>query len=463
MFLSKFIGDKAFYKKVLALAVPIMIQQGITNFVSMVDNIMVGRIGTEQMTAVAIVNQIIFVFNLCVFGATAGVGIFTAQFFGKGDIKGIKNTFRLKLIFVLIITLLCITLFLTCSDFLINSFMHDADDGVDILLATKEAHKYLKIIILGLIPFAVTMVYSGTLRETQKPMIPLISGIIAVFVNLSLNYILIFGKLGFPRLGVEGAAIATIVSRYVEAIIVIAFTHIKCKENPYIIGVYKNFRVPLDIVKRVLPKAIPLLLNEGLWALGMTLLTQCYSLRGLAVVAAANICSTITNVFIISLHAFGDSISIIVGGLLGAGKIKEAKETDTKLIGFSFIVSVGVGIIMVLTSPYYPRIYNAVDIAKQLATYFIICQGIYMPLNSIINSCYFTLRCGGKTLITFLFDSVYMLCICVTFTFILAKFTSLSIVTVYALSLAIEVFKAIIGSILVKKGVWAHNLVTNTD
>ncbi len=459
MILSKYIGDKAFYKKVMLLAVPIMIQNGITNLVNMVDNIMVGRVGTEAMSGVAIVNQILFVFNLCVFGTVAGIGIFTAQYFGKNDNEGIRRTFRLKLLTSAVIGIGAIVLLYFAGDMLIEAFLHEGSEEVNLALAFEEAKKYLAVMVLGLVPFVVTQTYSSTLRETEKPIIPMVSGIIAVFVNLCLNYVLIFGKLGFPKLGVQGAALATVASRVVECLVVVIFTHTTTKENPFIVGVYKTLKVPMSVVKLVMPKAIPLLVNETLWSLGMALLTRCYSLRGLAVVAATNICSTITNVFIVALIAFGDAIAIIVGGLLGAGEIERAKDTNRKLTAFSFMVCLGLGVVMAATSPIYPQIYNTTEEARELAKLFIICYAVYLPLNSIINSCYFTLRSGGKTLITFLFDSVYMICVVVLFTYVLAKFTALPTVVVYALSLAIEIPKAVLGLVLVKKGTWIQNLV----
>jgi len=463
MILSKFIGDKAFYKKVMLLAVPIMIQNGITNLVNMVDNIMVGRVGTEAMSGVAIVNQILFVVNLCIFGTVAGIGIFTAQYFGKDDNDGIRHTFRLKLLSTAVIGFGAIVILYAAGDILVEAFLHEGSEDVNLVLAFNEAKRYLSVMAMGLIPFALTQTYASTLRETEKPVIPMVSGIIAVFVNLCLNYLLIFGKLGFPQLGVQGAAIATVISRVVECLVVVIFTHSAKKKNPFIVGAYNTLKVPVNIVKLVMPKAVPLLVNETLWSVGMALLTRCYSLRGLAVVAASNICSTITNVFIVALIAFGDAIAIIVGGLLGAGEIEKAKDTDTKLSAFSFMVCLGLGVVMAVTSSLYPKVYNTTDEARALAEMFIICHAVYLPLNSIIHSCYFTLRSGGKTLITFLFDSVYMICVVVLFTYVLARFTNIPIVAVYALSLAIEIPKAVLGIILVKKGTWIQNLVADSS
>ncbi len=457
--LKRFIGDKMFYKKILMLVLPIMLQNGITNLVSMVDNIMVGAVGTEQMSAVAIVNQLLFVFNLAIFGITSGVGIFTAQYYGKSDSNGIKETVRLKLISAILILFSAILIFSFAGEELIASYLHEGSQKMDLALALSDGKNYLSIMLIGLIPFVIAQVYGGTLREVERPVIPMISGIIAVFVNLIFNYLLIFGSFGFPKLGVFGAAIATVLSRFVECFITVSVCHIKRKEFSFIKGLYRNFTVPVATVKRILPKAVPLLLNEFCWSLGMALLNNAYAVRGLDVVAAANITSTVSNVFMVSIIAFGSAISIIVGGLLGAGKIQEAKDTNRKMTFLSFMIAVLLAIVLTVIAPVFPEIYNTEDYVKNLAASFITCYAVYLPFSALMNAFYFAIRSGGKTVITFIFDSVYMLCVSVPFTFMLAHLTDMHIVPLYALSLGIEIFKVIIGFYLISKGTWAQNIV----
>lgn len=459
MLKEKLIGDKRFYKKVLLIALPIMLQNGLTNLVSMVDNIMVGSIGTEQMSAVAIVNQLLFVFNLAIFGITGGIGIFTAQYFGKDDKEGIKNTLRLKLVSSIILLGVAIGIFVFLGPILINAYLHDGTMELDLALAFSQAKQYLSIMLIGLIPFTISQVYGGTLREVEKPALPMSASIIAVGVNLIFNYLLIFGNLGFPRLGVCGAAIATVISRFAECLVIIAFAKTNKDAKVCFSDIYKNFRIPKELTLRILPKALPLLINEFFWSLGSALLNWCYSLRGLDVVAAININSTVANLFNVSTIAFGSAISIIVGGLLGAKKIEEAKKTNVKLTFTSFVICLFLSLVLVAISPFFPKIYNTQSNVKELASAFICCYALYLPMNSLINSFYFAMRSGGETFITLLFDSVYMFVITVPFTFALANFTSLHIIAVYALSLAIEVFKLILGFILIRRGKWAKSIV----
>lgn len=454
---KKLIGDKAFYRSVLVVAVPIMIQNGITNFVSLLDNIMVGQLGTEQMSSVAVVNQLIMVYYLCIFGGLAGAGIFTAQYYGEGNAEGIRQTFRYKLWMALILTAAAAFVFLGFGDRLIGLYL--TGGGADAAARTLEnGMRYLRIILLGLPAFMLLQVYASTLRECGETVVPMKAGIAAVIVNLVFNYLLIYGKLGFPRLGVAGAAAATVLSRYVEAAYVIVRTHRDKEKNGYIEGVYRTLKVPLRLAKSYFVKGSPLLVNEALWSAGMALLVQCYSLRGLNVIAGINISNTINNVFNVVFIAMGDAVAIIVGQLLGAGRTEKAKDTDRKLIFFAVASSAGIALLMLAAAPLFPKIYNTTDEARQLASRFIAVQAIFMPQIAFLHTTYFTLRSGGKTIVTFLFDSVYIWCVSVPVAYILCRFTGLYIVYALALVQMADWIKCVIGYILVKKGVWVQNI-----
>ncbi len=456
----KFIGDKNFYKMVLAIAVPIMIQNGITNFVSLLDNIMIGQIGTEQMSGVAIVNQLLFVYNLCLFGGVSGAGIFTSQYFGQKNQEGVRQTVRFKIWMVSLITLFTVILLLTAGSPLI-SFYLQGDGTVESAAATlRYGREYLQIMLPGLIPFMLVQVYSSTLRECGKTILPMKAGVIAVFVNLILNYLLIYGKFGMPALGVRGAALATIISRFVECAIVLIHTHRHAQENPFVQGLYTTLKVPGSLMIKIITKGMPLLLNETLWAAGTAMLTQCYSIRGLNVIAALNISNTINNVFNIVFIALGDSVAIIVGQLLGAGKMKEARDTDNKMIAFSVFSCVVIAAVMLLLAQFFPLLYNTNGESKQLATYFIMLTAVFMPQNAFLHASYFTLRSGGKTIITFLFDSVFIWCVSVVIAFTLSRYTALPVAAVYAFVQMGDWIKCVIGFVLVKKGIWLQNIVS---
>ncbi len=461
--IAKFIGNRDFYKMVLMIAVPIMIQNGITNFVSLLDNIMIGQVGTEQMSGVAIVNQLIFVYNLCIFGGVSGAGIFTAQYFGQGNHEGVRQTMRFKLWMVIVLTSLTVMLFLGCGTNLISAYLKGDGSAESIAATLFHGERYLRIMLVGLPAFAAVQIYSSTLRECGQTMLPMKAGLAAVVVNLLFNYILIYGKFGAPALGVSGAAIATVLSRYVEMLITVLGVHRKSRGEraPYsfVTGLYSTLKVPRELTMKIVRKGSPLLFNETLWAAGMAMLTQCYSVRGLNVVAGLNVSNTINNVFNIVFIALGDSVAIMVGQLLGAGKMKEARDTDNKLIAFSVMCCTCVALVMFVMAPLFPRLYKINDEARVLAKYFIMVTAFFMPQNAFLHATYFTLRSGGKTIITFLFDSVFIWCVSVVIAFVLSRFTGLPVIAVYAMVQLGDIIKCIIGFILVKKGVWLQNIV----
>lgn len=456
---KKLVGDRRFYGMVLGIALPIMIQNGITNFVSLLDNIMVGQLGTECMSGVSIANQLLFVYQLSVFGACSGAGIFTAQYYGSGNQEGVKHTFQLKLIVCTALALITILVFSLFSEPLVRLYLHDNGEGVDLQKTLEYAQQYLFISLIWLIPNSVAQSYCSTLRETGKTVLPMIAGVAAVAVNAVFNYLLIFGKLGFPMLGVAGAAIATTLSRFVELAICVIWTHTRKDVNPFAVGAYRKIRIPASLTRQVFIKGMPLLVNEFFWSMGMAVVTQCYSVRGLNAVAALNICSVMSNVFNSVFLALGNSIAIIVGQKLGAGKVDQARDEDTKLIFFSLVSSVVMAGLMTLIAPLFCDIYKVSSEVRTLAIEVIRVAAICAPLHAFANACYFTLRSGGKTGITFLFDSVYVWVINIPMAFVISRFTSLPVAPMYLVCQGIDILKCIVGFFMVKSGYWVHNII----
>ena len=453
-------SNKHFYRRVLAVALPMMIQNGITNFVQMLDNVMVGQVGTIPMSGVAIVNQLMFVFNLCVFGAASGAGIFTAQFKGREDHAGIRHTFRFKLIVGALLSAAGIGIFLTFGRELIALYLTGEGTPEEAAATMDYGLRYLRVMLVGLVPFALSNAYSGTLREIGETKVPMIAGITAVFVNLIGNYILIFGHFGAPALGVVGAAVATVISRYVELAIVALWTHTHGKRHPFITGALRSFRIPGKLTGDIIRKGMPLLINEFLWSTGMAFLSQCYSTRGLDVVAALNIATTISQVSNVVFLSLGNAVGILMGQMLGAGAPEEQVRRDNRrMIGLCVWVCFGVGAIAVVLSGVFPRLYNTTDSVRSIAAGLICLSAVMMPVNSYNNAMYFTLRSGGQTFVTFVFDSGYSWCVCVPVAYLLSRFTSLSILPLYAICVGVDVFKIFIGKYLLDKGVWIRRIV----
>ena len=454
-----FIGNRAFYKKTAMVTLPIIVQNIITNVVSLLDNVMVGRVGTIEMSSVAIINQLLFVVNLCFFGGLAGPGIFATQYAGANDNEGLRRCFRTKIIIVLGI-LLCSFLTLGLfSEQLINLYIAENTSAADRANTLSFAAEYLRIMLIGLVPFAVSQIYSSSLREVGETRLPMYASTSAIFINLIVNYLLIFGKCGFPRLGVAGAAIATTLSRFTEMGIVVFFSHRRKSEFPFLSKVYRTLLVPLALWKKILKKGIPLLMNELLWSMGAASYLGCYSVRGLSVVAAANIASTVNNIFNVTMISLGVSISIMVGQHLGANENEKAKKTVWRLITLSVSLCFVLSTVLWLLSGIIPEIYNTSDYVKALASEFMVAIALTLPFAAIAHASYFTLRSGGKTLITFLFDSAFMWVIGVPLAFVLAKYTTLGVGLVYFCVLALDIIKAIIGALLIKNGSWVNNIV----
>ena len=459
--MKRYIGDRAFYRHVLGIAIPIIIQNGITNFVSLLDNIMVGQVGTVPMSGVSIVNGLLFVFNLCIFGASSGAGIFTAQFHGSQDHEGIRHTFRFKILICLVITLLGGLIFHCFGPTLIGLYLTGEGDAATAAGAMEYGLQYLAVMIWGFLPFALCNSYSSTLRETGETVVPMVGGICAVLVNLVLNYILIFGHFGAPAMGVRGAALATVISRYSELLIVAGWTHRHREKKPFIVGAYRSFYLPGRLLKSIMVKGMPLLINEFLWSTGMAMMNQCYSTCGLDVVPAMNISSTLYNLGSVAFLAMGNSVGIIMGQLLGSGSSEaEVRDANRKLM----VISIGCGLVfgglIGAVSGIFPLLYNTTGQVRHLASVLICINAVAMPFNSYTNATYFTLRSGGQTFVTFLFDSCFVWVCCVPLAYCLSRFTSLSIIPLFAICLSTDLLKCILGAIMLKQGKWIQNLTT---
>lgn len=460
---NAYIGDKAFYRRILLVAVPIIIQNAITNFVSLLDNIMIGQVGTVEMSGVAISNQLLFVFNLFIFGAVSGAGIFGAQFYGNGDHEGVRHTFRFKLIACTGIALVGIAVFLLGGRFLIEQYLLGEGSLEDAAASLHFGQQYIHVMLLGILPFSWANTYASTLRETGETMLPMKAGIVAVLVNLVFNYILIFGHFGAPKLGVVGAAIATVLSRFVELGIMVVWSHRNVERFPFFIGAYRSLSIPWDLAKRIIIKGTPLLINEGLWASGIATLNQCYSIRSLDVIAAININTTIWNVFSCIYLSMGNAIGILVGQELGASRFEGAKDTARKMTVFSMGISLAVGALMYGISGAFPMLYNTTDAVRELAASFIRICAILTPSFALTNALYFTLRAGGKTIVTFLFDSCFVWALNLPVVYILSRYTAMPILPLFWIGQGMEIIKCIIGYVMVKKGVWIQNIVAQKE
>ena len=457
-FFKKIIRDRAFYAMVLSVALPVIAQNGISQFVNVLDNLMVGSMGTEQMSGVAIANQLIFVFDLFLFGGLSGPGIFGAQFFGRRDTVGLRSIFRMKLVLCGILCTAFMGAFALMPEPLVRLFLHESGEGHSIEETLRAALSYLAVMQLGHIPYALSMAMASSMRECRETMLPMKASVAAVAVNLTGNWLLIGGNLGCPALGVTGAAIATVVSRYVEFGILLIPALRNRERFFYLGGVFARLHIRRSFLKSVVLKSLPLLINEGLWALGMTTLNAFYSLHGLTAVAAINIHATVNDLFAVVFLSIGSSIGIIVGNLLGEGKLREARDTDTGMIAFSVGACFLMGLLLAVAAPFFPRLYNTTADVRETATRLLLVTACLMPLHAFNHGTYFTLRTGGLTGVTLLFDSGYTWAIAVPAALLVCKYTSLSLLPCFIIVSCMEFLKAFAGFFMVKSDRWLRTI-----
>ena len=450
--------NKSIYRRVLKIAVPMMIQNGISQIVNLLDNFMIGQVGTNSLSGVAIANQMMFVFFLMTFGATAGSGIFTAQYYGKKDWEGVRITFRFKLVTSIVLSVLACFIFFFGATFLVSRYLQGEGDPADAAETLKIGVQYLHVMIISLIPIGICQAYAGTLRDIGQTKVPLIASACAIVVNFVGNLLLIYGYLGLPALGALGAAIATVISRFVELGVLVIYVATHKKQCPFIVGAFKHFHIPGKLAGKIIVKATPLLLNETFWSLGITVLNQSYSYRSLDAVAAIQIEATIYNVMMVAFVAMGEAVGILIGQILGSDQIKEAKDNAFRMIFFTVFFGLVFGVLMTIASPFYPLIYDTTDNIRHLATWLIVINGVLMPFYAFTHASYFIIRSGGKTFITMIFDSGFVWLLSVPFAFVLSRYTSLPVIWMVAAVQALELIKCVSAGFFVKSGIWAKDI-----
>ena len=457
--LQRYVGNRAFYRRILSVAIPIIIQNGITMFVSLLDNIMVGQVGTCQMSGVSVINTLFFVFNLCIFGASAGAGIFSSQFYGSKNFEGIRHTFRFKILSCSALALLVMGIFIGFGPELIQLYLTGDGNPQDAADTLRYGQDYLNMMLWSMLPFALCNAYASTLRETGNATVPMLASVCAVLINLVLNYVMIFGHCGLPALGVRGAALATVISRYTELLIVAGWTHLHKDRNPYIQGAYRSLHIPGKLLKDIFSKGMPLLINEFLFSLGNAVNNQLQSTCGLDVLPATNISGTIYNLACVAFIAIGSAIGIIMGQMMGAGESKEKiRDSFTKMTALSMAATVVLAGIMAGISGLFPKIYNTTSEIRNLATKLICIHACAMPFSAYVHAAYFAMRSGGKTLITTVFDSGFIWIYSLPMTFILCHFTDLSILVIAFVPITADILKCLFGYYVIKSGRWIQNL-----
>ena len=460
---NRYIGNRQFYRHVLGIAVPIIIQNGITNFVSLLDNIMVGQVGTIPMSGVSIVNGLIFVFNLCIFGASSGAGIFTAQFHGSQDTEGERYTFRFKLIICLVLALLGGGLFYLGGPTLIGLYLTGDGDAAMAAGALEYGMKYLTVMLWGFLPFALTNVYASTMKECGNTFVPMVGGIAAVLVNLGLNYVLIFGKLGLPALGITGAAVATLLSRVVEFVVAFSYAF-RCRTMPLM--KHAILRPGMDMLRKFLRYSAPVLINETLWGTGFSMITVImgHMANSSDLIAAYTLAGNIDKLMTSGVFGIAAAVSVIVGKEIGTGNLKGVYNIGRALCFTAFAFGIVLGIaeytmFVTLMRPFVMPLFSLSAVAERLCSVMLMCYACAIPLHSFSTTMVVgVLRGGGDVHASLFIDNFPLWCGTLPMMCLLGLVLKVPN-EVFCLCLMIEyIIKSPLGLYRLHSGKWIHDI-----
>lgn len=442
--------DREFLSKMLRLALPIMFQSLITSSLNMADTVMVGKLGEVEIAAVGIANQYFFIFSMILTGLCGGCSVFISQYWGKKDLANIKRMLGLGLISVLIISIAFMAVGFINPGGIISIFNKDStviDLGV----------KYLFIVLFSYIFTGITFIYSYSLRSVGNTLPPLLVNIVALFTNIFLNYVLIFGKFGAPALGVEGAALATLIARVVEAIVLLFIVY--GTKGVFAAGLRELIDLNKEFAKRSYGIILPVLLNDVFWAMGSLIYSIVYGRMGTEATASVQICNTVSNMFMVVAFGLSNSSAIMIGNSIGEGKEEEAIDYSKKFIQASLMVSIILGLALALTAPLILNLFNVSSGVRSSSL-------IMLYVISIIFFVRFTgmiiivgiLRGAGDARSALMIEGFTMWFIGVPLTIMGAFLFKLPVHLVYSLAILEEITKLILGLVRLKSQRWINNV-----
>ena len=448
-------GPASFYAQALKIAIPVMAQMLIQNLVSLIDNFMVAGLGDVKMSGVNICGQIIFVFMVFMNTICMAGGIFMTQFSGAKDKEGMKQSFCFKLwMGLFVVAVFSVSCFLLPRQIL--SFMVRGNSQAVLIL--DQGVQYMRIMGFMGIPWMLSAMISSSLREIGKVKVPLVISIIATCVNTVCNWILIYGNLGVPRLEVRGAAIATVIARTVEALIFIGYM---IKQKPdFAIKFFDVFRINFVLFCEILKKAWMIMLSEMVWAMAETITTALYNGRGGAdVVSGMSSSFAISNLFFVAFNGIITATGVIIGKDLGRGELDQARQEKVWLLNGSKIFGLfftGIGFLCLLLVPVVFR--NLSASSQHICRQMVLVMAIYMPIWVYINCQFAVSRAGGDTVMGMLVDGIGNFGVVIPGIFLLANFTGIGPVAMYAIIKFVEVPKIMIAHFWLKKEKWLVNL-----
>jgi putative MATE family efflux protein len=448
----KLFDNREFYRRLFAVALPIMLQNLVNALVNMADTIMIGRLGTVELAAVGIGNNVFFFYSIIIFGITSGGSIFTAQFWGRRDIPGIRRNTGFCLFLNLAAGLLFTLAAFLAPEEILRIYSRDS-------AVITAGSVYLKSLAPSFIPFAVSQVFFLTLRSIEEVRIPMIATFIALGINVVFNYFLIFGAGPFPAMGVRGAAVATIMARAVEVVFLIAVSY----GGKYALA--GNFReltaFNTAYVQRFFGICLPVIFNEIIWSAGVTIENIIFARTGTGAIAAFNITSTVSQLTWVLFIGLGNGVGVLIGKKIGEGDEQGARDYAARIVRFAPILAFGAAFVLVPLSRLLPFIFNVDEtVLAGAALMFIILSASYpfraFNMSMVIGIC----RAGGDTVFCAFYDNFFLWFLALPLAALAAFVFRAPVWAVYLCVSSEEFLKVIPGLWRHRSGKWLHN-VTN--
>ena len=443
-------SDKEFFRSLFKLALPIMLQNMVTSLVNTVDTIMIGRLGTVAIASVGLGNQVFFLFHLIIFGICSGGAIFTAQFWGKGDIAGIRKNVG----FSLTLSLTAAILFTVAAAFIPEKIIgiYSRDEAV---IATGAV--YLRTLSPSFLFVGIGSVFTFTLRSVEKVRLPIVATVIALSLNVVLTYLFVFGAGPIPAMGVKGAALTTVISRLIEAGIIVTVTYIRKYVPAGAISELFSFNA--QYAKTFFIITLPVIVNEMLWSLGITTQNIIFARTGTDAIAAFSITNTVSNLTWTLFLGLGNAAAILVGKKIGEKNEATARDYASKIVLFASIAAAGAAMILYPVSFLLPRVFNVneqtIFIASQM--FIILCCSYPIKafnLSMIVGVC----RAGGDTVFCMIYDIAILWLVALPLAACAAFFLNAPVWIIYLCLCAEDPLKALLGMWRLRSGKWLRNV-----
>ncbi|MFA5468919.1 MAG: MATE family efflux transporter [Sphaerochaetaceae bacterium] len=449
------LNDKReFYSRLIHLALPIMLQNLLNSAVSFVDTLMIGMVGEAALAAVGLANQMFFLIIIFFYGVSSAAAIFIAQYWGAGNREALHKVMGIALLLNLFGALISSFFSFFYPELLMRIFT------VDPVVIARGA-EYLRIVAVSYLFSSVVLIFSIALRSTGNAKLPLYVSTFAIVLNIILNYILILGKLGFPRMEVRGAALATTIARTAEIILLLLIIY--RRKYPVAAPIKEYFSFNKTLLKRYLITGIPVILNEMFWSLGMTAYKVAFARMGTNVIASVNVTEAIQGLFFVALMGISNASAIMIGNRIGEGSLESARVYARRLLLSGLIVGAFLGVALVLLSPLLPIPFNLSFTSYEMTRLTLIVMGILLPIKAynmilVVG----VLRSGGDTRFSMFTELAGVWIIGVPLAFLGALVLKMPIHQLYLFLALEEVFKFILGMIRVKSGKWINVLTEET-